>query len=648
VARSVSIDDLLKTCDPEQREIIETDHKPLLVMAGAGSGKTRVLTYRIYHQIAREKAKPGHILAITFTRKAAASMQERLLSFGLPHNITAGTFHAVALSCLKRYSADNGKRPPNILANKSLLLAEILKNNPSISIRSVNKSLSDHTRYKNSGPKIQQFASDLQYLTAVSNELDWISSKALDADSYIKALVMERRKPFVPEGVALEIFNLYRQEKKKRSLLDFDDLIINLTELIRHNYHFASILRWQYQHIFVDEIQDINWAQLDLLKAILNTSNDVFAVGDTKQSIYGWNGAVSDIENQFKSAFPGTHVLYLSANYRSTPQIVEVASSVLEHSQQVSFIRDNGSVPKISIYADELNEADQIAKKIRSLRFKADGYHNIAILARTNSQCELIKQSLVSYNIPTQTNILPSISLMQNIARNFNDSPGSFQMMLRDMEMFLEDMDLQETENLSVEKESSGPGSKQATTESQAKTFYDKDLLVPSFSSRFPQEQKEIVRSLQIFYDLANEYRAFEASPDISGFLYWLSLTQKGDVLTEKNNLVQVLTFHRAKGLEWKIVFITGLEEGFVPIYSAIGEEEMAEEKRLLYVALSRATDELYLSWAKTRKAKTKILPRSKSRWLQDIEEAIKTQSMKEHVPEYKIKELIKASKMLL
>jgi len=639
---------LLKTCDPPQREIIESDYKPLLVMAGAGSGKTRVLTYRIYHQVAREKAKPGHILAITFTRKAAASMKERLLSFGLPRNVTTGTFHAVALSCLKRYCLDNGKKPPNVLANKSLFLAEILRNNPSIGIRAANKSLSGHANHQNGKSKIQQFTSDLQYLTAVSNEIDWISSKLLDKDNYVKALLEERRKPFIPENIALEILELYKREKKKRSLLDFDDLIINLTELIRSNYHFASILRWQYQHIFVDEIQDINWSQLAFIKAILDTSNDVFAVGDTKQSIYGWNGAISNIEGHFKSAFPETHVMYLSANYRSTPQIVEIASSVLENDKQVPFIRDNGSVPKINIYADELEEAEQIAKQVRSLRFKAGGYHNIAILARTNAQCELIKQSLASHHIPTQTNILPPISLMQNIAKNFNDSPGSFQMMLADMEMFLGDIDLSETDNLPTGKDPKETRDGSGILSRAEESLYDKDLLIPSFSSLPPQEQRETVRSLQIFYDLAGEYREFETNPDISGFLYWLSLTQKGDVMTEKSNRVQVLTFHRAKGLEWKTVFIAGLEEGFVPIYSAVGDAEIAEEKRLLYVALSRATDELFLSWARTRRTRTKILARSKSRWLQDIEEAIKVQSAKEYIPADKIKELIKTSKMFL
>ncbi len=628
MGQSPSLIRLLKDCDIGQRQVIESEYRQLLVMAGAGAGKTRVLTYRIYHQIETDLIKPDHVLAITFTRKAATNLKERLANFGVPSTVTAGTFHAVALSALKHYYKEKGKKPPVVLPVKSSLLAAIIRENPRVNLQAANRLLSYQKKTYGQKTQIPSFHSDTQYLNALSNEIDWISSKLLTPDNYQEGLIKERRRPFIPEEIGEEVLRLYIAEKKKRSLLDFDDLIIALTNLIHTDYRYGSVLRWQYQHVFVDEVQDINLAQLRLLEAILGKNGNLFAVGDARQSIYSWNGAIQNIKETLSASFGDLKVLNLSTNYRSTPQIIEVASSLLEKGHKVSFVREQGTLPVLKCCESDIEEADFIAKKIRSLKFKVNGYHNIAVLARTNAQCEILKESLRAHNISAQNNLPPSVSLMGTIAKNFPDTPAGFQMMLGDMEMFL--------------KETAGSDG----GESLRQDGYSS--LLPSFSSLGEKEKKDTILSLETFYGLGKEYMAFETFPDVSGFLYWLSLTQKADVMETKRDGVQVLTFHRAKGLEWQTVFVAGLEEGLVPIYGATSEVDLAEERRLLYVALSRATDELYLSWAKNRRTKNQIVPRTKSRWLEDIEHVIAAQADSEYVPADKVREMIEKSKMFL
>jgi DNA helicase-2/ATP-dependent DNA helicase PcrA len=629
-----SLEKLLAACDDQQREAIESEQQPLLVMASAGSGKTRVLTYRIYHRAVLQKAALSHMLAITFTRKAATNMKTRLITFGLPNTITVGTFHAVALSCVKDYYADK-RRSPKILTNKMSLLAEILAKYPDLDMT---LSASSSYNQKTSGVRNRKVYSTTQYMRALEQELDLIASNTISSDTDPTAALRQSQNPHIPRHVIDSVFKLYREEKRKRFLLDFDDLVVHLGDLIKSDTEFGDLMRWKYRHVFVDEVQDMTLAQLNLLKVMLGDNNDLFGVGDTRQSIYEWNGAVNNIEVTFKTYFPDTHTINLSTNYRSTPQIVNVASSLID-GLRISSKQESGPLPTVTSYQDADSEALGIARAIRSMKFKVAGYHEIAVLVRTNAQCELIADALEKLGLPVKKNVLASLSLLRDLAVEFTDSAAGLQMMLRDMEMLLTeiskrsafDYDFQGDEDIS-----------------EGKDIYENiSLTFPNLNrEQIKGQELKIIDNMHVLYNLGKDYIEFEANPNISGFSYWVSLLRKNDVADGESGVVQVLTFHKAKGLEWKIVFLAGLEEGLVPIQGALQRDALAEERRLLYVAMTRATHELHLSYA-LRRSHTES-QRLKSRWLLDIEKAIQKQRALDTLTPEEIKKVFQDTKQLL
>ncbi len=610
-------------------------------MASAGSGKTRVLTYKIYHRTVVQQAAPNHVLAITFTRKAAANMKSRLAAFGLPKTIAVGTFHAVALSCVKEYYGDKGKTP-GIVTDRTSLLGEILTQYPHLDMKSLGQGSSGQSRSNIQKEKGYRFFSRTQYLRALEQEIDLISSNMLSADTDPESVLRQSHNRYIPRRVTAEVFEVYKREKQRKFLLDFGDLIIHLGDLLKCDAKFADLIRWKYRHVFVDEVQDMTLSQLNLLKAILDDNNDLFGVGDTRQSIYEWNGAVKDIEETFKKYFPQTHIMRLSTNYRSTPQIVRAASSLLD-GEQIDASQESGPQPTITSYKTGEEEVMGIAKAVRSMKFKANGYQNIAVLVRTNAQCKLVAEALHALGLPVQKNILPSVSLMQDIAGQFPDSAQGLQMMLRDMEMFFAEA----TKRREPDTDEHIQETDYVREPEYARTDEDVFSFFPHINQDKVKGQKlEIVRYLQVLYNLVKDYTEFEINPNISGFLQWVCLPERNSVANEENGVVQVLTFHRAKGLEWKIVFLPGLEEGLVPIQGAASEDALAEEKRLLYVAMTRATRELYMSHAHKRGDPPS--GRIRSRWLTDIEKAMAEQNKADTFAADDIKTMLKATKELL
>jgi DNA helicase-2/ATP-dependent DNA helicase PcrA len=261
-------------------------------VAGAGSGKTSVLTKRIVRRALDGSADMSHVLAITFTRKAAGELNRRLTASGIRDRATVGTFHAVAWSVLRQRAADLGRKPPQVLASRSSLVRELLS------------------------PRYDDAAE-------VTAEIDWARARRITPANYIAAASHARRTTRLSPGVIAEHFEAYEGRKKGKRLVDFDDLLEGVIRDIERDRQFASVMRWRFRHLFVDEFQDINPLQLKLLESWRAGRPDLCVVGDPSQSIYGWNGADPDILRNIEQHVPGIAIVRLAANHRSSPQVVE-------------------------------------------------------------------------------------------------------------------------------------------------------------------------------------------------------------------------------------------------------------------------------------------------------------------------------------
>ena len=568
-------DRLLNGCDEAQIAAITSEGAPLLVLAGAGSGKTRVLTRRIAWRIAEESATPGHCLALTFTRKAAGELRQRLAALGLEAPVFAGTFHAVALAQLRQRAIDRGKPIPSLLDSKARLVGPILAD---IGLR------------ERRGRPIER----RELVAALAGEIEWAKARLISPDRYVQAAQQAGRSIELDAQVVAETFEQYEREKTKRRALDFEDLLSHLTAEIANDGAFAASQRWRFRHLFVDELQDANGAQLALLEAWLGTSTDLFAVGDPRQAIYGWNGADPGAIATFAERFKGATVLGLDANYRSTPQVVAVASAVLglREQQRAPAPRPDGPVPTLVAYASDDKEAQGVANELRSAHRRGRQWSQCAVLARTNAQLTVLERALEAAQIPCRTSgegALFARSIVQDALRQLDRSPGTAAFCA-----WLDDVELDAS--LARQRGSDRPEGEEAA------------------------ETADQLGDLEALVLLGRDYLLYDPAPSSNGFMSFARQSLRSEPVPGRHNGVELLTFHRAKGLEWPVVFIVGLEDGFVPIARARSSEALEEEERLLYVALSRAEDELHCSWARSRAFPTRTVTREPSPYLEAID----------------------------
>jgi DNA helicase II / ATP-dependent DNA helicase PcrA len=584
---------ILAGCDEDQRAAITSDAAPLLVIAGAGAGKTRILTRRIAWRIAAGVAAASHVLALTFTRKAASELRSRLGEFGLPAGVTAGTFHAVALAQLRERALDDGREPPRVLDSKVRFLAKV--------IPQASRTVAD-------GPRPPR----RELLATVAAEIEWAKARRIAPSEYAAESRRAERRLLVGAPDVAEWYARYETEKTRSGFLDFDDLLERVAEEIVSNPGFAAVERWKFRHLFVDELQDANPAQLRLLDAWLGEREDLFAVGDAKQAIYGWNGADPSAVLEFRRRYPGATVLELSTNYRSTPQVVSVASAVLKHAagSQVAASSD-GPTPTVTAYDSDREEAIGVAAAIRRRYEPGPSWRRFAVLARTNGQLEAFEQAFEAAKIPhrgaTPLRWEKGPEIVEAIGAP--DRSGGSEAFLR----WLGDL-----------RTAPGPG--------------EPNEPVP------PSHRDVTIR-------LANDYAALDPRPTAEGFLRHLDDATKDGFFEVVEDGVDLLTFHRAKGLEWPIVFVTGIEVGLLPIAHAMAQPAIEEERRLFYVALSRATSELHCSWARRRSFGGRSQPREPSPFLgavldtcADLERQsrIDAQSAKAHLA--KVRSVLEAS----
>ncbi|MFM7069941.1 MAG: ATP-dependent DNA helicase UvrD2 [Actinomycetes bacterium] len=540
-------DRLLDGLNDAQATAVTTAASPLRILAGAGSGKTRVLTHRIAHGALTGRIDPQRVLAVTFTRKAADELRTRLGGLGLRDGVQAGTFHAIAFAQLRQRWEERGVRPPELLERKVGFVARL-------------RARSGRT----------------EPLDVVA-EIEWAAARCISPEQYAAAAGRFRRNPPFDATKVAEIYDRYMEEKRRKRLVDFDDLLRLAARDLLADPVYASARHWRFRHVFVDEFQDVNQLQYELLSAWLGPESDLCVVGDPNQAIYAWNGADARYLSDFDSFFPGGATVTLEDNYRSTPQILAAANAVLTDGPSAPIRlrphRDPGAPPTVRQFSDQSAEAAAVARSVRDRYRPGRSWREQAVLVRTNAQAVTIAEALTQAQIPHKV-------------RGAGD-------LLQQPEIVEAIASLRSAANLSV-----GLG----------------DLAL----ARDAMPNEERAANVAELERLGREYLTLDPTGGTAGFISWVASALRGED-RRGGDAVEIVTFHAAKGLEWSIVHLAGLEEGFVPIHHADDADSVDEERRLLYVALTRARDELHCSWAQRREFGARSMKRTPSPWLQLI-----------------------------
>jgi len=579
-----SPDDLLEGLDEAQRAAVTGEQMPLAILAGPGAGKTRVLTRRIAWRVATGKADATKVLAVTFTRKAAGELTTRLGSLGVGRGggpgVTAGTLHAVALAQLRRRATERDRPMPALLERKIRLLL------PLIGGRS---------------PAALVAAADL------AGEIEWAKARLVMPEAYVPAAARAGREPSRPATEVAELYARYEAAKRKKRVVDFEDLLWWCGDALETDDEFASAQRWRFRHLFVDEFQDVSPAQLRLIRGWLGERSDLTVVGDPDQAIFAFTGADPGCLTGFTDVFRGARIVRLDRNYRSTPQVVAAAEALLADAGRPRPVRTatraSGPAPTITGYDDDTVEAQGVAARLRELRTATLGWSAFAVLYRTNAQSAAFEAALGAAGIPTRVRgdarflDRPEVRLAFDQLRAAAEAaPGA---------TF--------ADHLGELADERGAGHHDAADEARR------------------EHAAAVAR-------LGREYLAAEGGTgSIDGFVVWVATALRGDVPAVGGDAVELLTFHRSKGLEFHTVFVTGLERGLVPIFHADTPLERAEERRLLYVALTRAEEGLHLSWSRRRALGTRVLGRAPSPWLAPIDAACSPTSPGSRAPDPKI-----------
>ena len=541
-------DVLLEGLDDAQREAVTTRATPLAILAGAGSGKTRVLTRRIAWQARHAHIDPAHTLAVTFTRKAAGELGDRLTRLGVRRQVAAGTFHAIALAQLRRRCEDHDRTMPKILDRKARVLVPMLPGR---------------------GGERALLAAE------VAAEIEWAKARLVGPDGYQAAAEAAHRNPPRPPAEVAVLFERYERERRRRRLLDFDDLIT-----------------WCAHALETDaEFQDANPAQFRLVRAWLGDRSDLCVVGDGDQAIYGFAGADPSYLTAFGEHFGDATVVRLGTNYRSSPQVVAAATAVLTTTEARATVRSSrpeGPLPLVRSYPSDEAEAEGVARALRREHAPGAPWSSAAVLYRTNAQSALFEEALRREGVPFR---------------------------IRGGGRFLDRPEVQVALDTLREQTRARPGIPfaghlEALTES-----------VADASDERREHVEEIGR-------LGRAYLAAGGGDgSLAGFLEFLqtALRAGDDTGGPGADAVELLSFHRAKGLEFDTVFVVGVETGLVPIVHAETPSERAEELRLLYVALSRAERHLNVSWAQKRTVGMRTYRRTPSPWIAPIEETLAT-----------------------
>lgn len=610
--------EILKKLNDEQREPASVIDGPVLVTAGAGSGKTRLLTHRIAYMVKEKGIFPNQILAITFTNKAANEMKERLgKMIDGAENMWICTFHAMCSRILRR----------------EIGLIGYTKSFSIYGDTEKNRVIKRIIEAKEIDINAETFA---WHISNAKNNL-------MSAEEYSK-YIHDKKKCEIITKVYLE----YESELFKANALDFDDLLVKTYKLFKDNPDTLNFYQNKFKYIFVDEFQDTNTAQYELVKLLAGDNKNIFAVGDEDQCIYSWRGAQVENVKRFTKDFENCKIFKLEQNYRSTKNIINVANKVIKfnHSRIDKNLwtnNDNGSEIEIKQTYNDIEEAEFIAEKINDL--VEDGgkkYSDFAILMRVNSLSRIIEEKLLTYNILYRVyggykfferKEIKDTTAYLYLIENPNDTEATLRMLsfpkkgIGDVTIS-NLIEIAENNNISVlnlimNAEKYGVSgsllSKLKTIQdlfndlNEKKEAMDLNEFVEYLIKRVgikeaigTKTEDDLNKCLNIddFVKSVNEYSSANQDASIDDFLQSITLMRDIDSMNESDDFVSLLTIHSAKGLEFDTVFIVGLNDGLFPLSRAINSpdpNDLEEERRLMYVAITRAKNKLFLSRSKVK-----------------------------------------------
>jgi DNA helicase-2/ATP-dependent DNA helicase PcrA len=630
------------TLNEQQRQGVLTTDGPVLLLAGAGSGKTRVLTHRVAYLIEEKDVNPYNILAITFTNKAAAEMRERVDRLV---GIDAGgawimTFHAACIRILRRYIERIGYANGFTIYDtddQKTIMRQVLK-----------KLDLDPKLYK-----------DRSVLSQISNAKD----ELISPDEFELAAGSDYHKRKIAEA-----YREYQKQLKSNNALDFDDIICKTVELFGSCPEVLDYYSERFRYIMVDEYQDTNTAQFKLISLLASRFRNLCVVGDDDQSIYKFRGAnVKNILN-FESVFPEAVVIKLEQNYRSTQNILDAANAVIKNNSErkaKSLWTDEGAGDKIAynIYNTAYEEAYGIVSDIKEHAAESGAYNDYAVLYRTNAQSRSLEEKFIELGVPYRIygavnfyarkeikDVLAYLKTIDNArdevaVRRIINVPkrGIGLTTLEKASVFAEDNDI--SLYAAVARGSEIPSLSKAAvgkldnfcmliSELRAKS---RELSIKELISEIINDVKyeeyladddepdEIADRMQNISELISKAAAYEEAadmPTLSGFLEEVALVADIDNMDENNNIVSLMTLHSAKGLEFPCVYLAGMEDGNFPSYMAIQSDDkcdLEEERRLCYVGITRARKRLVLSMARQRMIRGEMMFCKQSRFINEI-----------------------------
>ena len=600
----MKIDDLNKE---QQKAVLETEG-PLLILAGAGSGKTRVLTTKVAYLIEEAGISPYNILAITFTNKAAKEMSNRLyrLIGDKAKNVQVSTFHSFGVKILRENFKYLGY-------DKNFI---IMDSEDSISV--IKKILKE----KGIDPKIYN-------PNAIKNKISSCKNEMMSPKDYEKYVASDFEK------IVLLVYELYEGALKKNNSIDFDDLLILPIKLFRENPNILQNYQERFQYILIDEYQDTNEAQYILTKMISAKYRNICCVGDVDQSIYSFRGANYKNILNFEKDYKDARTIKLEQNYRSTTNILDAANDVIKNNKErkdKKLWSDKGTGDKITYYRafNGIDEAQYVAREIKNLINNGIEYENIAVLYRTNSQSHVIEEEFLKNKIPYKIvggigfysrkeikDVLAYLRLIYNEKDNIS--------LLRVINTPKRGVGSKTISNLIEKANNEGKSIYEVIVsgkELEFKNIIEKlkkfsesltitelvDKILDITGIRKEYESDKTLESdirLENLEELKTVTRTFEEKEGIvslEDFLYEVSLVSDVNEYDEDKNRVSLMTVHSVKGLEFDYVFITGLEEGIFPhMNSLMNNSDLEEERRLCYVAITRAKEKLYLVNARLR-----------------------------------------------
>ena len=635
----------LDNLNDRQREAVENTDGPMLILAGAGSGKTKVLTTKIAYCLEKELCSKYEILAITFTNKAAKEMKERVENI-LQEDVDSmwiGTFHAICSRILRVEIERIGfERNFTVYdrADQISLVKECLKD-------------------MGVDPKNVEIKNEINTISRLKNA--GATEKNIDKEDFDISL----------STFTMELFQKYEHKLKRYNSLDFDDLIVKTNLLFEENPDLREKYSERFKYVFVDEYQDTNDTQYKLIKNLVSKNDNICCVGDSDQSIYGWRGAnIQNIQN-FEKDFKNAKVILLEQNYRSTQPILDLANTVIKNNslrkdKNLWTAKNEGDMPIYRRMYSDLDEADQVVQWIEQERYRQNPYEEMAILYRTNAQSRLFEEKLNRLGIPNRVvgglkfydrkEIKDCVSYLR-IVENLNDNMALNRIINEPkrgigkttMDKLLQYSQARGISMMEYIKNTDLPDFSNTTAKKLQEFYY----LIKSF----PKDDLNVAELMEYILDktgyranlekstnrddktrlenideyISSLYQFVQDNPDknLREYLETSSLMTDLDKTDDNTKGVSMMTIHAAKGLEFDVVFFTGLEEGTIP--SRV-DEDVEEERRLCYVAITRARKKLYITSVQSRRRFNEFQTKAESRFIEEMENKYKDESPNKEV----------------